>query len=373
MNSPQHSALIQWCDRSSALNQPPQTHSRRIISIQVCRGLAALLVVAVHLHGIETKFCNTNHTLLLEHGALGVDLFFVISGVVISSVTIGKFGQPREAARFLYHRLARIFPILWIYTTLALIAYRFQPAGTADFLHPITILSSYLLLPSNQRLILLQAWTLTSELYFYLIFFLLLLFIPERLSRWFIALWGITIILLKLHVGLSPSAVVQTLLTPMTLEFLAGCVIFHIYRRRRLHKTAGILLILAALLWLTATLAYSLHAHPGRPTWIIAGPWLRPLLYGSFAALFLLGAIELERSNLIRFFPILKSIGDWSYSIYLSHILVLELIARILSPLHPNIFVIALISLPFVLAAGYLSYTFIERPILNRLYKSAPA
>ncbi len=365
--------MIQWCDRSCTLTQAPQTHSRRIISIQVCRGLAALLVVAVHLHGIETKFCNTNYTTLLEHGAIGVDLFFVISGIVISSVTIGKFGQPREAAHFLYHRLARIFPILWIYTTLALIAYRLQPTATTDFLHPINILSSYLLLPSNQRLILLQAWTLTSELYFYLVFFLLLLFAPERLSRWFIALWGIAIVLIKLHVGLSPYATVQTLLTPLALEFLAGCFIFHIYRRGRLHKTAGIVLILAAILWLTAILAYSLHAHSGQAAWIIADPWFRPLLYGTFAALFLLGAIELERSNLIRFFPLLKSIGDWSYSIYLSHILVLELIARIISPLHPNIFVIALISLPCVLAAGYLSYTFLERPILNRLYRSAPA
>ncbi len=358
--------------RSRALTQPPQTHSPRIISIQVCRGLAALLIVGVHLHGIETKFCNTNHTLLLEHGALGVDLFFVISGIVISSVTIGKFGRPREAARFLYHRLARIFPILWIYTTLALIAYRFQPATIADFLHPVNILSSYLLLPSNGRLILLQAWTLTSELYFYLVFFLLLLFVPERLARWFIVLWGITIILLKLHVGLSPSATIQTLLTPMALEFLAGCAIFHIYRRGRLHKTAGVILVLTAVLWLAAILAYSLHAHPGRAAWIIAHPWLRPLLYGTFAALFLLGGIELELSNLIRYFPLLKSIGDWSYSIYLSHILVLELIARVIYPLHPNIFVIALISLPFVLAVGYLSYTFLERPLLNLLYKSAP-
>ena len=327
----------------------------------------------MHLHGIETKFCKTNYTALLEHGAIGVDLFFVISGIVISSVTIGKFGQPREALRFLYHRLARIFPIFWIYTTLALIAYSFQLAAIADFLRPINILSSYLLLPSNQRLILLQAWTLTSELYFYLVFFLLLLFIPDRLSRWFIALWGITIVLLKLHVGLSPSATIQTLLAPMTLEFLAGCVIFHIYRRSRLHKTAGIFLILAAFIWLTTILAYSLHVYNGHAAWIIEYPWRRPLLYGAFATLFLLGAIELERSDLIRFFPNLKSIGDWSYSIYLSHILVLELVARILSPVKPNIFTIASVSLPCVIAVGYLSYTFLERPILHRLYKSAPA
>ncbi len=103
-----------------------KTQSRRIISIQVCRGLAALLVVLAHLHGIETKYCATDHLYLFEHGALGVDLFFVISGVVIASVATGKFGSPGNAGVFLYHRLARIFPIFWIYTTLTLIAHHFK-------------------------------------------------------------------------------------------------------------------------------------------------------------------------------------------------------------------------------------------------------
>jgi peptidoglycan/LPS O-acetylase OafA/YrhL len=43
--------------------------SRRIVSIQVCRGVAALLVVLAHLHGIETKYTASNHLLLFEHVA----------------------------------------------------------------------------------------------------------------------------------------------------------------------------------------------------------------------------------------------------------------------------------------------------------------
>ena len=319
-----------------------------------------------HLHGIETKYTASNHLLFIEHGALGVDLFFVISGVVIASVTAGKFASPYNARVFLYHRLARIFPIFWIYTTLTLIARH----ATGDHAQSSNLLASYLLIPTHLPMLLLQGWTLTFELYFYLVFFLLLLLVPERIAPWLLALWGIAVVVLKLHIGLSPSALVQVLITPSVLEFLAGCILFHIYRRSRLHPTAGIVLLATSVLWLAAIIAYTAHIQ-ATPYWIIDHPWHRPLLYGTFATLFLLGAIELERTGIIRYLPLLSSIGDWSYSIYLSHALVLALIARLL-PHQASILLISLIGLPSVLLVGNLSYVYLERPLLHLLYKSAP-
>ncbi len=342
-----------------------KTQSRRIISIQVCRGLAALLVVLAHLHGIETKYCATDHLYLFEHGALGVDLFFVISGVVIASVTAGKFGSPGNAGVFLYHRLARIFPIFWIYTTLTLIAHHLNNDDQA-----FNVLASYLLVPNHLPMVLLQSWTLSYELYFYLVFFLLLLLVPERIAPWLLALWGIAVVALKLHIGLSPHAVVQLLINPSVLEFLAGCLLFHIYRRGRLHPSIGIALLITSLLGLAAIIVYT------DPISIVDHPWQRPLIYGAFATLFLLAAMELERTTLIRYLPILSSIGDWSYSIYLSHALVLSVVASVITNLLPHqasILLIALIGLPAVIIFGYLSYIYLERPLLHLLYKSAPS
>jgi peptidoglycan/LPS O-acetylase OafA/YrhL len=354
------------------LSQTSQPPSRRIISIQVCRGLAALLVVLAHLHGIELKYCATDQLGLLEHGAIGVDLFFVISGVVITSVATGKFGQPRNAGTFLYHRLARIYPIFWIYTTLTLIARLFNPlSAVAD--HP-SIVASYLLVPTHHDMVLLQGWTLSYELYFYFVFFLLLLLVPERIAPWLLALWGIIVVATKIHIGLSPIPIIQLLTSPSVLEFLAGCIIFHIYRRGRLHPSVGIFLLVASVLLFAAIILYTAHIH-ATAYWIIDHPWGRPLLYGTVAALFLMGAIELERTNIIRYFPILSSIGDWSYSIYLSHALVLGLIAQLathLLPHQPSILLISVIGIPAVVIFGKLSYIYIERPLLNRLYKSAP-
>jgi exopolysaccharide production protein ExoZ len=355
------------------LQQASKTPSRRIVSIQVCRGLAALLVVLVHLRSIETKYCATDHLRLFEHGGLGVDLFFVISGVVIASITAGRFGRPVDSGIFLYHRLARIFPIYWIYTTLTLIAFQLNPLKISpDHGRSFNLLDSYLLVPTHLPMLLLQGWTLSYELYFYAFFFLLLLLVPERFAPWLLALWGIAVVALKLHIGLSPSPVIQLLISPSVLEFLAGCVLFHIYRRGRLHPAIGMLLLITSLLWLTAIIVYTAQAHPAHPEWVVFGPWRRPLLYGTFATLFLLGVMELERTSLVRYLPILSSIGDWSYSIYLSHALVLELIGRLVFHTLPHpasILVVTLISLPAVFLVGYLSYIYLERPLLNLLYK----
>jgi peptidoglycan/LPS O-acetylase OafA/YrhL len=160
---------------------------------------------------------------------------------------------------------------------------------------------------------------------------------------------------------------VQLLINPSVLEFLAGYALFHFYRRSRLHPATGIVFLAAAFLLLIAII---LHDTPGA---IVNAPWKRPLLYGTFSVLLLFGALELERSQIIRYLPAFKFIGDWSYSIYLSHVLVLSLVARLIERLlpHPNaIFLIAVVGLPSVLLTGYLSYTYLEHPLLNLLYKS---
>jgi peptidoglycan/LPS O-acetylase OafA/YrhL len=214
-----------------------------------------------------------------------------------------------------------------------------------------------------------QGWTLSFEVYFYLAVTLLLL-IPERIAPWFLALWGIAVVALKLHIGLSPSPIINLLINPSVLEFLAGYALFHLYRRSSLHPAVGILLLSAAFVLFVAII---LHDNPVA---IVNHPWKRPLLYGTFSVLLLFGALELERSRIIRYLPLFNSIGDWSYSIYLSHVLVLAVIGRLIERLLPysaSLFTLPLIGLPAVLLVGYLSYTFIERPLLTLLYKPLPS
>jgi len=350
--------------------------TKRIVSIQVCRGLAALLVVLAHLDNIETKYCSTHLMRLFQHGVMGVDLFFVISGIVISVVTVGKFGSVQNAFTFLHHRIARIYPIYWIYTTIVLAAFLYNPmwinAGSG---HKVDILQSYLLIPTHVSFLVMQGWTLSYEVYFYLIFFLLMLLFPARAAGWVLAAWGVAIVSLNLWLGESHNPLVGLATDPLVLEFLAGCVIFQIYRRARLHRIAGILLISVAVLWITGVIVYNMHVHGGDVKLIENHPWLRSSLYGTFASFLLLGAMEMERSGFVRYFHFLEAIGDWSYSIYLSHLMVLELVGRIMFRFarnwHYSILLIDAVCIPTALLVGYLSYVFLEKPLMALLYKSS--
>jgi exopolysaccharide production protein ExoZ len=225
------------------------SNKHRLVSIQVCRGLAAIFVVLAHLHNVELKYFRTNIMGVFQYGVLGVDLFFVISGIVISAVTVGKFSNRGYAKTFLYHRLARIYPVYWVYSVIVLVAFLYNPlwinAGSG---HRANILASFLLIPTNLSMLVMQGWTLSYELYFYFIFFLLLLLVPERNAPFFLALWGVSISIASLI--LVPAQPVLGLITsPSGLEFLAGCVIFHLYRRGVLRPAAGVVLITVAFMW----------------------------------------------------------------------------------------------------------------------------
>ena len=339
----------------------------RIVSIQVCRGLAAVVVVLAHLNNIEWKYFGTHALHGMQFGALGVDLFFVISGVVISMVTAGKFAQPRAAVRFLYHRFARVYPVYWVYSAIVLAAFLYDPLWiNASAGHHVEIVRSLLLIPSGLPMLLMQGWTLSFEVYFYLVFFVLLLAVPERVVPWVLGLWAMALVLIAAR-GFEPSGPVAALVTSSDiLEFLAGCLVFRLYRRSRLHPAFGVAMVLASLLWLLGVVWWTrVHFGNEEKLFEFNAP-LRVLCYGVFSALFLFGLMEMERTRIVRFARGLAAVGDWSYSIYLCHLILLELVARTTVRFVPGmgIWGAATICLPLVLMVGWLSFHYVERPLI---------
>ncbi len=350
---------------------PPAPTRERIVSIQVCRGLAAMVVVLAHLNNIEWKYFGTRALHAMQYGALGVDLFFVISGVVISMVTMGKFAQPRAATVFLYHRFARVYPVYWVYSAIVLVAFLYDPMWiNASAGHHVDILRSFLLIPSGVPMLLMQGWTLSFEIYFYLVFFVLLLFVPERWVPWLLAGWAVALAALAGE-GVQGSGPVSALVfSADILEFLAGCLVFGLYRRSRLHPAFGVGMLAASLLWLAGVVLWTrLHFGNEEKLFEFDAP-VRVLCYGVFSALFLFGLMEMERTRVIRFARGFAAIGDWSYSIYLCHLILLELVARTMVRMAPGlgIWVAVAVSVPLVLVVGWLSYRFVERPLIGVLY-----
>jgi len=92
-------------------------------SLQVLRAIAALAVVCYHACLFVER--ETGQVLFggwYHLGELGVDFFFVLSGFIIAHVHGHELGLPNCAPRYLKRRFFRIYPLLFVLTSLRLLA-----------------------------------------------------------------------------------------------------------------------------------------------------------------------------------------------------------------------------------------------------------
>lgn len=337
---------------------------KKFANIQALRGVAVLLVVLFHLMVVENKYDPGNALLpkFLNIGTAGVDLFFVISGFVMVIVTRGQFQQLASAVTFFYHRITRIYPLYWFYSGLILIVYLIHPElVNASQGHQANIIKSFLLLPQDKLPLLLVGWTLIHEMYFYCII-TLLLFMPEKYFKYGLIIWGLLIIAAEFIWTKNASPAFLLITHPLTFEFIAGCLIARliysgINKYSRLSGILGLGLLL---------IFYSFYYHQASNP--IPDNWSRVIVFGLACMLLVYAAAALEvRGKLLPRF--LDIIGNASYSIYLSHILVLSVLGRFLSRNFAQHFWIHLTILIIMLAAviifGSLSYRFLEKPLIR--------
>src|SRR5690349_948892 len=103
---------------SSEDQLPPAEHHQRpyYAGLDGLRGIAILLIIGYHIFDFIPLF---------NHGWLGVDLFFVLSGFLITDILLKTRGQKGYLKNFYVKRILRIFPVY--YLTLVVFIY-FLPA-----------------------------------------------------------------------------------------------------------------------------------------------------------------------------------------------------------------------------------------------------
>jgi exopolysaccharide production protein ExoZ len=326
---------------------------KRIELLQVLRGVAANLVVLSHLMFVEHKHLAGLLPDALTYGFAGVDIFFVLSGFVMVMV------RGESPTAFLYDRVTRIYPPYWIVSAVVLVVALVAPAMVnSSNGGEVSVIKSFLLLPQPGLPLLAVGWTLIHEMYFYLVLAVAIAFrlpLPA-----FLCVWGIAV--LGAHpFATSPAAAVAA--SPMTFEFIAGAFAALAYKSRK-DLPPWPLLAAGIALFVAGTIA---GPHVGL-TWS-AAEWQRVVLFGIPAALVVLGAALRDRRT--RAPRLLVALGDWSYSTYLWHVLVLSALGRLVALLHlsPAVGLVAVVLLGIAVAnlTGALSYRFLERPLLSRL------
>jgi exopolysaccharide production protein ExoZ len=258
----------------------------KIRSIQALRAIAVLAVVCAH--AFDSK-----------RGTSGVDLFFVISGFIIARVSSG-----RSASEFIKARLWRIFPVYWL-AALPYVAWMVLH-GTPD---AAKIAATISLWPvwggSYQEPLLPVAWSLYFEMLFYAAVTLVL--VSRRLA--IVAAAAVLVAALAF-----PGPATAFILSPIIVEFLAG---YGLARVKTFRFAAPALAIgLVALFALDRGFEGVTMLDPTQ-----AG--LRLLMFGVPAALVVYGALGLEPRFTAPWSVPLVLIGDESYSIYLTHLMVI--------------------------------------------------
>ncbi|MDO4905650.1 MAG: acyltransferase [Lautropia sp.] len=335
-------------------------------NIQGLRAIAAILVLLHHLFYNEQKYFGSHSVPapLAWMGAGGVDLFFVISGFVMVAISGDQFASPRQAIGFLKRRALRIYPIYWFYTLIVvgiwIVAPHMVNASSTSHGQP-NWFGTFTLWPGKTVPLLVQGWTLTFELYFYLIFAAMIAFVPRRWLQASLLLWTFATIGLACWAVATGTntAGIRLISSTLVLEFIAGCFCALWWQRT---PQRAIPLVLGATVAGITTLLLLLSMHGFEP--IIQK---RALCFGIPAVLIVWSAVLLEKRLNFAAPKLLQSLGDASYSLYLCHTLVLAAVLRTWLILFPQIGLpwASLTAFIAALLAGQLGYRFIETP-LNR-------
>ncbi len=280
------------------------------------RGIAASVVVFHHfalaVRDYSPRDSWINDSGLGGLGACGVDIFFVISGFIMVYTTTRKEGA-RDALSFLKKRALRIYPLYWFWTTVLFLLWAVGFALKSHHYPASYLVNSYLLIPSagahNYEPLLAQGWTLSFEMFFYLVFSFAILF---KLKRAKLVLLAATFGALSIASKLLPAAngIRPFLEDPIIIEFLFGVLAAQILLL--LPAAQGMARKRAVAITLIAIGAVALlcTVRLGFPGPMRFAFWGIPGLFLVFGAA-LLGSMPCPRW--------LVYLGDASYSIYLTH------------------------------------------------------
>lgn len=243
----------------------------------------------------------------------GVDIFFVISGFIMWVTTASK--PERTSLAFYRDRITRVAPLYWG-TTALLVAILLAAPGAAettrlDWPH---LLKSLLFIPAEHPVTgiyqptLIPGWTLNLEMFFYLIFGGAMAAAGSKLKLRAIIVLAIIATLVIIGRVTEPEGAWAFYIQEMLGEFALGILIGILYSEGRLPRSNWFWIVIAAgaLMLLTAPPPEATDS--------------RLIRWGVPAALIVLGSVSLPQST-----PrMLERLGDWSYSLYLSHPLTLS-------------------------------------------------
>ncbi len=286
-------------------------HRRLIRPLEGYRALAILAVLLFHLDKT-----------LLPGGYLGVDLFFVISGFIITKGIIRERAAGTfKLSTFYTKRFRRLFPALLVTTLITLIFSYFilSPERYADT-GKSAIFSLFSLANINFWMEagyfdaasttkpLLHMWSLSVEEQFYVFWpFIIVLFAPKNWKIWAVALFILSFSATVIFATRSPETTFFWF--PFRIyEFMGGAILSILGLRLKNNILSTLVLLCGAVIFIVACVVFDEATNIALTGGVTV-----------FACMLLLISMENKTAELIFGNPVFVWIGQRSYSIYLVH------------------------------------------------------
>ena len=170
------------------MSAAPVTSNRYSLELDGLRAFAILSVMVYHARNISSPGDASIETTLYgisEGGWIGVDLFFVLSGFLITGILLDAKASPSYFKGFYVRRALRILPLYYIVVAVAFVAVSVGiTSGTTDAApYYVGYVQNWLKLSSGYRVeILAHFWSLAIEEQFYIVWPLLVFVVPRRWS-----------------------------------------------------------------------------------------------------------------------------------------------------------------------------------------------
>ena len=361
--------------------------SKYLPSIDSLRALAVLAVIIYHV--------DVNY---LPGGFLGVDLFFVLSGYLISSLIIKEYRKTGSLNlyNFYIRRARRLLPAVYFMITVGLVVmvlfnevllrkshldaifgYIYSSNWWYIF-HKLDYFDSFGAQSPFKHL-----WSLAIEEQFYMIFPLLFLLINRKkkskdgtykLNKNFLyVVLGLILVSLIAHILLFDINNISRIYfgtDTRAFSLLVGVVGAILYPMEKLHAKVtpqqNIMYSVVSLVSIATLITVMIYTSEYN-TWLYRGGFLLVAIIG-LIVIISSGKQHTLMSRLLSFKPIVF-IGKISYSLYLWHFPILVLTTPVSEIGNPNIiFVILRVILTFALATA--SYVFVETPIRKLGFKN---
>lgn len=291
------------------------------LSLQICRALAALMVVCFHVSGHLHRADHLGEAAAWAHrlcsfGDAGVPFFFVLSGFIVTRVHRHEFNRPARALPYLIKRATRIYPIYWLVFGITYVGLRLMSPGNPLLPQDLpSLLQAILLLPQREPIpgvmsahVVFVAWTLQYEIAFYAILTL------AFLHKWWLG------VLLALELGNRYGFMPDTgwmghfMRNDLVLLLAIGTALALLLPRRPSSRWPAIMLVIVGLSSFVAWALWEIIRYPAE-----LSVW-RILAYGLASSALIMGLAWMEDAG---WRPsrdgLWVRLGDASYSLYLIH------------------------------------------------------